>query len=106
MMQIATLVPAGFLAELPSITNAPAWFLAPIGAVVALIAALLFFKSVMSNTEGDDEMIRIAKAVRDGAGAYLGRQNRIVTGVFVGLLIVLALMAAAGIQAFWFIAHF
>ena len=101
MMQIATLVPAGFLAELPSITNAPAWFLAPIGAVVALIAALLFFKSVMSNTEGDDEMIRIAKAVRDGASAYLGRQNRIVTGVFVGLLIVLALMAAAGIQAFW-----
>ena len=101
MMQIATLVPAGFLAELPSITNAPAWFLAPIGAVVALIAALLFFKSVMSNTEGDDEMVRIAKAVRDGAGAYLGRQNRIVTGVFVGLLIVLALMAAAGIQAFW-----
>ena len=101
MTQIATSMPAGFLAEMPSITSAPAWFLAPIGAVIALIAALLFFKSVMGNTEGDDEMIRIAKAVRDGAGAYLGRQNRIVTGVFVVLLIVLALMAAAGIQAFW-----
>ncbi len=101
MTQIATCMPAGFLAEMPSITSAPAWFLAPIGAVIALIAALLFFKSVMGNTEGDDEMIRIAKAVRDGAGAYLGRQNRIVTGVFVVLLIILALMAAAGIQAFW-----
>ncbi|MEE2895824.1 MAG: V-type H(+)-translocating pyrophosphatase, partial [Planctomycetota bacterium] len=89
------------LAELPTITEAPAWFLAPIGAVLALIAALLFFKNVMGHTEGDDEMIRIAKAVRDGAGAYLGRQNRIVTMVFVGLLVVLAVMAAAGIQQFW-----
>ena len=89
------------LAELPTIFEAPAWFLAPIGAVLALIAALLFFKNVMGHTEGDDEMVRIAKAVRDGAGAYLGRQNRIVTMVFVGLLVVLAIMAAAGIQQFW-----
>ena len=91
------------LAELtmPSISEAPAWFLAPIGAVVALIAAILFFKNVMSHSEGDDEMIRIAKAVRDGAGAYLGRQNRIVTMVFVGLLVVLLLMALAGIQQLW-----
>ena len=94
---------SAILAELtmPSITEAPAWFLAPIGAVVALFAAILFYKNVMSHTEGDDEMIRIAKAVRDGAGAYLGRQNRIVTMVFVGLLVVLALMAVAGIQQFW-----
>ena len=89
------------LAELASITEAPAWFLAPIGALIALIAAYFFYRSVMSHPEGDPEMIRIAKAVRDGAGAYLGRQNRIVTGVFVGLLILLALMAAGGLQAFW-----
>ena len=94
---------SAILAEmtLPSISEAPAWFLAPIGAVVALIAAILFFKNVMSHTEGDDEMIRIAKAVRDGAGAYLGRQNRIVTMVFVALLVILLLMAVAEIQAFW-----
>ena len=89
------------LAEMPGITAAPAWFLAPIGAVCALIAALLFYKSVMGHTEGDPEMIRIAKAVRDGAGAYLGRQNRIVTGVFVALLVLLGLMAAGGLQDFW-----
>ena len=89
------------LAELASITEAPAWFLAPIGAIIALIAAYFFYRSVMSHPEGDPEMIRIAKAVRDGAGAYLGRQNRIVTGVFVALLVLLALMAAGGLQAFW-----
>ncbi|MCP4833125.1 MAG: V-type H(+)-translocating pyrophosphatase [Phycisphaera sp.] len=83
---------------MPSISEAPAWFLAPIGAIIALVAAVLFYKNVMSHSEGDDEMIRIAKAVRDGAGAYLGRQNRIVTIVFVGLLGVLLLMALAGIQ--------
>ncbi|MCP4068686.1 MAG: V-type H(+)-translocating pyrophosphatase [Phycisphaeraceae bacterium] len=86
---------------MPGIAAAPAWFLAPIGAVCALIAALLFYKSVMGHTEGDPEMIRIAKAVRDGAGAYLGRQNRIVTGVFVALLVLLGLMAAGGLQDFW-----
>jgi K(+)-stimulated pyrophosphate-energized sodium pump len=97
-----TLIQTGFtVAELPSIAEAPAWFLAPFGAIVALIAAYFFYRSVMSHPEGDPEMIRIAKAVRDGAGAYLGRQNRIVTGVFVGLLIILALMAAGGLQAFW-----
>ncbi len=89
------------LAELASITEAPAWFLAPIGALIALVAAYFFYRSVMSHSEGDPEMIRIAKAVRDGAGAYLGRQNRIVTGVFVALLVLLALMAAGGLQAFW-----
>ena len=89
------------LADLPAISEAPAWFLAPVGAVVALVAAFLFFKSVMSHSEGDDEMIRIAKAVRDGAGAYLGRQNRIVTMVFIALLVILGVMAAAGLQQFW-----
>ena len=89
------------LADLPAISEAPAWFLAPVGAVVALVAAFLFFKNVMSHSDGDDEMIRIAKAVRDGAGAYLGRQNRIVTMVFIGLLVVLGVMAAAASSGGW-----
>ncbi len=87
-----------------AIQDAPAWFIAPIGAVLALIAAIFFFKSVMSNPEGDSEMIRIAQAVRDGAAAYLGRQNRIVTVVFVGLLIGLLILAALGLQEYWTIA--
>ena len=88
-------------ADTAAIQDAPAWFLAPIGAVFALIAAILFFKSVMSNSEGDSEMIRIAQAVRDGASAYLGRQNQIVTMVFVALLIGLVILASVGLQNFW-----
>ena len=88
-------------ADTAAIQDAPAWFLAPIGAVFALIAAILFFKSVMSNSEGDSEMIRIAQAVRDGASAYLGRQNQIVTMVFVALLIGLLILASVGLQNFW-----
>ena len=88
-------------ADTAAIQDAPAWFLAPIGAVFALIAAILFFKSVMSNSEGDSEMVRIAQAVRDGASAYLGRQNQIVTMVFVALLIGLVILAAVGLQNFW-----
>ena len=87
--------------NLTGIQDAPASFIAPIGAVIALIAAILFFKSVMSHTEGDSEMVRIAQAVRDGAAAYLGRQNRIVTLVFICLLIGLLLLAVAGLQQFW-----
>jgi H(+)-translocating pyrophosphatase len=87
-----------------AIQNAPAWFIAPIGAVLALFAAIFFFKSVMSNTEGDSEMVRIAQAVRDGAAAYLGRQNRIVTVVFVGLLIGLVILAALDLQEYWTVA--
>ncbi|MCH2161099.1 MAG: sodium-translocating pyrophosphatase, partial [Phycisphaerales bacterium] len=91
-------------AETAGIQDAPAWFIAPIGAVIALIAAVLFYKSVMSNSEGDSEMVRIAQAVRDGASAYLGRQNRIITVVFVVLLVALVILAAADLQDYWTVA--
>ena len=67
----------------------PVFYLAPIAAVLALLAAFAFYRSVMSASEGDPEMVRIAQAVRDGAYAYLARQRRVVTIVFVGLILVL-----------------
>ncbi len=70
-----------------------AYFLAPAGAVIALIAAFIFAKSVMKRSEGEPEMIRIAQAVRDGAMAYLTQQYKIVAGVFVILIVVLAIMS-------------
>ncbi|MEM8835193.1 MAG: sodium-translocating pyrophosphatase [Planctomycetota bacterium] len=76
----------------------PAYFLAPVGAVVALVMAFVFSKSVMQRSEGDDEMIRIAQAVRDGAMAYLTRQYKVVTLVFVMLLVFLGIMVALGLQ--------
>ncbi|MEM7621997.1 MAG: sodium/proton-translocating pyrophosphatase, partial [Planctomycetota bacterium] len=64
----------------------PAYYLAPIGGIAALIMARQFASSVMKRSEGDDDMVAIAAAVRDGAMAYLTRQYRVVAGVFVALL--------------------
>ncbi|MAE64750.1 MAG: sodium-translocating pyrophosphatase, partial [Phycisphaeraceae bacterium] len=71
----------------------PAFWLAPIGAIAALIMAFMFYKNVMSHSEGDENMIRIAQAVRDGAYAYLSSQRKVVAIVFVILMVILALMA-------------
>ncbi|MCB9838963.1 MAG: sodium/proton-translocating pyrophosphatase [Phycisphaeraceae bacterium] len=76
----------------------PIYFIAPAGAIAALITAFLFSRSVMARSEGDAEMVRIAQAVREGAMAYLKRQYKVVFGVFVGLLIFLGILAAMGIQ--------
>ena len=68
----------------------PGWyFLAPVGGVLALVFAALFYMGLMKATEGDPEMVRIAQAVREGAYAYLARQRRVVVIVFAGLLLVL-----------------
>ncbi len=80
----ATPVLAESIGEMPI----PYW-LAPAGAIAALIAALFFFKSIMGQSEGEPEMVRIAQAVREGAYAYLSRQYKIVFFVFVVLVLVL-----------------
>ncbi len=71
----------------------PAYFLAPAGALTALLFAGLFYRGVMRQSEGDPEMVRVAQAVREGAYAYLRRQRRVVVAVFVGLLVVLSALA-------------
>ena len=80
------------------IDNAWVWFIAPIGAVLALIAAFIFSRNVMSKSEGEPEMIRIAQAVRQGAMAYLVRQYKVVTIVFIALIAVLVALGFLGIQ--------
>ena len=82
------------LLETPNIwTEAPFWFLAPVGGILALLFALIFYKGLMTNTEGEPEMVRIAKAVREGAYAYLSRQRNVVIVVFLILCGVLVAMA-------------
>jgi H(+)-translocating pyrophosphatase len=71
----------------------PLYVLGPIGAVVALVMAFVFSRSVMSKSEGDDEMVRIAEAVRKGAMAYLVRQYKVVALVFVALVVFLAILS-------------
>jgi H(+)-translocating pyrophosphatase len=82
-------------------SNAWPYIFGPAGAVAALIAAFFFSRTVMSQSEGDDNMIEIAEAVRSGAMAYLKRQYKVVAGVFVLLVIVLAVLGFAGIQETW-----
>ena len=77
----------------------PAYYLAPIGGVLALLMAKVFQKSVMSKSEGSEDMIEIAQAVRDGAMAYLTRQYKVVAGVFVLLIAFLAIMYFLGLQS-------
>ncbi|MHC4415896.1 MAG: sodium-translocating pyrophosphatase [Planctomycetota bacterium] len=75
------------------------WFIAPVGAVAALVGALRFSRAVLSHSEGEPGMVEIAQAVREGAMAYLKRQYKIVALVFVALLAVLVLMGVTGIQS-------
>jgi len=93
----AVLTPASL--TLASIDQIPvAFYLAPLGGLAALAMAFLFNKSVLKRTEGDDEMKRIAQAVREGAMAYLTRQYRVVAAVFVVLVIFLGLLYALKLQ--------
>ena len=90
------------LAEIQNIVDhAWVWFIAPIGAILALLFAFGFSRSVMRKSEGEPEMIRIAEAVRQGAMAYLVRQYRVVFVVFIALVAILAVLGALDIQPLW-----
>ncbi|MGQ9814809.1 MAG: sodium-translocating pyrophosphatase [Candidatus Roseilinea sp.] len=69
------------------------WWIVPISGVIALIAAFVFYRSVLQFDEGLPQMKEIARAVRDGAMAYLRRQYRVVAVVFAALFVVFSVMA-------------
>ncbi|MBT3269121.1 sodium-translocating pyrophosphatase [Candidatus Poribacteria bacterium] len=69
------------------------WWIAPIGSLVALVFAVIFYRSVVSKDEGTPEMIEIAQAVREGAMAYLKRQYKVVSVIFAVLFVVFLVMA-------------
>ncbi|GIX06805.1 MAG: putative K(+)-stimulated pyrophosphate-energized sodium pump [Candidatus Poribacteria bacterium] len=71
----------------------PVWWLAPAGAIAALLAAFGFYRSVMRREEGTPTMIEIAQAVREGAMAYLKRQYKVVAIIFAVLFALFAVMA-------------
>ena len=57
------------------------WLITTIGSIVALIYARYFYTWMMKQDEGNEKMVEIAQAVRDGADAYLKRQYKVV-GIF------------------------
>ena len=64
-------------------------WLAPVGAILALLFAGYLSWNVMRREEGSELMIRIAGAVRTGARAYLKRQY---TGVILFFIVVFFLL--------------
>jgi len=58
------------------------FLIAPVGSVIALISAWIFYKMMVKGDPGSDQMQKIALAVRKGAFAYLKQQYKIVTLFF------------------------
>ncbi len=69
------------------------WWLAPIASVLALLFAVYFYRKMMKSSEGNDTMKKIAQHVREGALAYLKRQYRVVSFVFLILFVIFVVMA-------------
>ena len=66
--------------------NAALWIILAIS-LVALVFAAYLRREVLAAPEGTDKMKQIAKAIQEGASAYLQRQFRTV-GIFMGILTV------------------
>ena len=69
------------------------FWLVPIASVMALGFAWYFHRQMMKESEGTPQMMKIAAAVRKGAMSYLRQQYKIVGWVFLGLVILFAVMA-------------
>ncbi len=68
------------------------WFV-PMGSVLALVFAWIFFKQMMAESEGTERMVAIASHVRKGAMAYLRQQYKVVGIVFAILTALFAFLA-------------
>lgn len=78
------------------------FWLIPCSSVLALGLAWYFYRQMMHEDEGSDQMRAIALHVRQGAMSYLKQQYKIVTLVFIGLALVFSVMAYGfGLQNQW-----
>jgi len=68
------------------------WWVAPAGAILALIFALVFYRQVKKADPGDERMQEIAGHVSEGAMAYIKRQYKVVAVFFVIVSAVLFVM--------------
>ena len=66
-----------------------------VGAAIALIFALMQRNKVMKFSEGDEKMVKLAAAIREGANAYLKAQYTTVAKVFAVVFVILLIIAFA-----------
>ncbi len=74
------------------------WLVAPVGSLLGLLFAYIFYRQMIKVDEGTDKMRRIAQYVREGANAYLKRQYRVVAIVFAVLFVVFIGLAVLKVQ--------
>lgn len=74
------------------------WFAVPVAAFIALLMALLFYRSMKRAPAGTRKMKAIAHYVRVGAFAYLRRQYKTVSVVFAVLFVVFVVLAVMKVQ--------
>jgi K(+)-stimulated pyrophosphate-energized sodium pump len=78
------------------------WWIAPIGACVALLFAYIFYLGMKKQSPGEPDMVRIAGYVKVGAMAYLRQQYKVVALFFLVLVMLLSFMAfVLHIQSVW-----
>ena len=71
------------------------FWLGLVGAILAIAFAYIQAKKVLSFSEGNDTMKKIAASIREGANAYLKHQYTTVAKVFVVVFVILLVMAFA-----------
>src|SRR4030042_6743219 len=74
------------------------FWIVPVSALMALLFAWIFYRSMKAQEEGTDRMKEIALYVREGAMAYLRRQYIVVGKVFLILVVILTILAYLGVQ--------
>ncbi len=74
----------------------PLFWLTPIASIIALLFAWFLSLSTKKYDEGTDAMREIARAVREGARAYIKRQYGVVTIFFAIVFVILLIIAVSG----------
>ena len=74
------------------------WWIAPFASVVGLVMAYVCYKIMIAAPPGNERMREIAQYVREGAFAYLKRQYKVVSVVFIILFLIFTLLAIMGVQ--------
>ena len=73
------------------------------GAALALLWAVYQAKKVFKFSEGNERMVEIASAIREGANAYLKHQYTTVAKVFIVVFVLLLILSAVGMLDNWFV---
>jgi K(+)-stimulated pyrophosphate-energized sodium pump len=73
------------------------FWIGEVGAIIALLFAFMQSRKVLAFSEGTPKMQKIAAAIREGANAYLKRQYSAVLKFYVVMVILLGILAFAGL---------